>query len=413
MDTPATYSRRNRNTSDTRPGKGSKVDAVHAELRQKILDGVWKVDDRLPTEAELAEEFACSPATINKAAALLVQSGLIERRQRMGMRVVSNVETAPVFAVGTSAAAAPAVQLDAFAMIYPSVRHEGIHRIVRGFQDEALRQVRRVVTLTTGTDYHKELEFVRRLAEFDVKGAVVVPLRPTMQAQLQFAQAIMNPPIPLVGAAANLSGSGCASVRVDNFHAGYTMTRHLIDSGARRTGFFSNRSWANYVRDRHQGYRWALREAGLEERADGVTLEQGMRIDFDDPLEEPTRMARVYLERVGPGGAAGQDGSVDAVVCGDDFLAFGMIRAALALGLRIPDDLRVTGIDDYLTIDPPGGIPLTTYHVPYETIGQRAFRLLEAQVAASNATPDVSLQSSPDTIPEELIAGSLVIRASG
>lgn len=374
----------------------SKVDEVHAALRRQIVEGEWKPEDRLPTEAELAQRFDCSPATVNKAAALLVQAGLIERKPKLGMRVVRNREKATE----------PAVQLDAFAMVYPSARHEGIHRIVRGFQDEALRQVRRVVTLTVGTDYHKELEFMRRLAEFDVKGAVVVPLRPTMESALHFSQAIMNPPIPLVGAAANLSASGCPSVRVDNFHAGYTMARHLIDGGSRRIGFFSNRSWANYVRDRYQGYRWALREAGLEEHAEWVMLEQGMRINFDDPLEEPAQLARAYLDRSGVGGRGG----LEAVVGGDDFLAFGLIRAALERGLRVPDDLRVTGIDDYLSIEPPGGVELTTYHVPYEAIGQRAFHLLEQRLAAAAGTG--ASPGATQSVPEFLLPGQLVVRTS-
>lgn len=366
-----------------------KAEMIHAELRKELLDGRWKVGDRLPTEAELAERFECSQGTVNKAVALLVHEGMIERGRRTGMRVLST---------SAHTARAGGVELDAFAFIYPSERHEGIHRMVRGFQDVALECGRRVVTLPTGTDYNKEAEFVSRLVEFDVKGAVVVPLIPTIDAQLHFSRTIMNPPIPVVIAGANLPGLGCSSVQMDNFHAGYVMTRRQIERGCKGIGFFSNRSWSGYIRDRYQGYRLALSEAGVAENAEWVMLNEGMNIDFEDPLKEPTQLAREYLKNT-----YDDIGSqLSAVVCADDFLGFGMLTAALERKLDVPGDLAISGMDDYLTIKAPGGIGLTTYHIPYEEIGQSAFRLLEEQV-----------QGTPRKVAETLIAGRVIERCSG
>mgnify|MGYP001312247379 FL=1 len=400
----------------SRPGQSSrlpsrsspKVEAIHAELRQSLLNGVWKAGDRIPTETELAARFECSPGTINKAVALLVHEGLIERGRRTGMRVLRN-SAAPALGNG--------VELDAFAFIYPSERHEGIHRMARGFQDAALERGRRLVMLPTGTDYNKEAEFIGRLAEFDVKGAVVVPLIPTFEDQLHFSRTILNPPIPVIIAGTNLPGVGCSVVQVDNIHAGYAMTRRQIERGARRIGFLCNRAWIGFVRDRYQGYRLALREAGLEEREEWVALHESIHIDFNDPLKEPTQLAHLYLEKAGfaakPDSSTGADrrsgrnpaspaSGLDAVVCADDFLGTGMIRAAVDRGLRVPEDLRVTGMDDYLTLVQPGGVSLTTYHIPYEEIGRTAFRMLEEQ--AQGATRKVA---------ETLIPGHVVERASG
>ncbi|KOV96317.1 LacI family transcriptional regulator [Streptomyces sp. NRRL B-1140] len=66
-----------------------------------------------------------------------------------------------------------------------------------------------------------------------------------------------------------------------------------------------------------------------------------------------------------------------AVICDDDKLAAGAYKAARRLGLRIPDDLSVTGLDDLAlatAIDPE----LTTVRLDAELFGERGMRALLA-----------------------------------
>ena len=360
----------------------NKTQAAHDALRQAILDGVWKAGERLPSEIELAARFHCSAGTINKAAALLAHEGLIERRRRTGMRVLNTKAKDPP----------RGGRLDAFAFIHPSELHDCIFRTVRGFHAEASEGGRRVVTLTTGSDFRKEAEFIGRLSEFDVKGVVIDPLLISAEDQVHLSQMILASKVPMVLANVSLPGLGCSSVQADNFHAGYTATRHLLDQGLRDIGYFSNHSWVQFVRDHHQGYRWALQEAGVAERPEWVFLEEGMHIDFVDPLAEPTALARTFL---------GQTRGMRGVVCSNDFMASGLVRAAQERGLRVPADLKVVGTDDNSALPVPGGVSLTTYRVPYEAIGRRAFRLLEAHVSGE----------APRAV-DVLIPGELVVRES-
>lgn len=382
-------------TCDDGSQSKSKLDAAYVLLRRRIAEGTWQVGAKIPTEVELSRELECSRSTIGVAISRLVHEGFVERRTRIGTRVLRSTplhEAGP----GANASGGAFPQLDAYAFIYSSELHEGIFRTVQGFQLAAREQNRRVVTLTTGTDYHKEAEFVSRLAEFDVKGAVMNPLVSSVQEQLQFTNTLRAARIPIVLAGATLPGSGCPCAMVDSFHAGHTMTRHLIDRGARKIGFLANHAWAHFMSDRHQGYRWALKEAGLAAPEQGVRLEDSRHVSFTDPLAEPTALARTYL--------AGVDlADLDAVVCADDYLAIGLVRAAVEKGLRVPDDLKVTGIGD-ISIQPHEGITLTTYRVPYEAIGREAFRLLETSLAARG--PDIA---KPANV---LLEGQVVPRSS-
>ena len=64
-----------------------------------------------------------------------------------------------------------------------------------------------------------------------------------------------------------------------------------------------------------------------------------------------------------------------AIVCVNDFMAVGVLRELREHGLRIPQDVSVTGFDNIKSSEfrfPP----LTTVHIPREEIGHIAFECL-------------------------------------
>ena len=63
------------------------------------------------------------------------------------------------------------------------------------------------------------------------------------------------------------------------------------------------------------------------------------------------------------------------VMCGNDVLAVGALMKAREMGLRVPEDVSITGFDDIelaQVVDPP----LTTVHVPHRQMGRQAARVL-------------------------------------
>ena len=61
--------------------------AVQAEILHRITDGPWGPGTLLPTESDLAQEFGCARATINRALREIAALGLIDRRRKAGTRV--------------------------------------------------------------------------------------------------------------------------------------------------------------------------------------------------------------------------------------------------------------------------------------------------------------------------------------
>lgn len=358
-----------------------KLNVIFTALKERILNGSWKVGDQIPTEFDLATEFGCSRGTIGRAIAQLVHEGLVERRTRAGTRVIRN----------TQARDAAAIDFDAYAFIHPSQQHEGVWRTASGFQLAAHQTQSRTLMLSTGTDFRKEAEIIGRLAEFDVKGAVLFPVILSPQDLAFYTQMILACRFPVVLVELNIAGIGRPAVVADGLHAGYTMTQYLLKQGLKKVGFLANYAWAPIVREKYLGYRQAMEDAGLSVTESLVHLDPTMNPSFDNPLREPTEIARAYLKN---------HPDLEGVVCSNDFLALGVIHAAQELGLRVPQDLKVTGIDDN-ALTRSGAIGVTTYRVPYETIGEKAFLTLHSMISGK-----------PQSSMETQSRGELVIRQS-
>lgn len=74
------------------PQKRTSFHTVRDEVKRRIESRIWPQGTLLPTEAELAEEFQCARATVNRALRELAEQGFVERKRKSGTRV----KTAPV-----------------------------------------------------------------------------------------------------------------------------------------------------------------------------------------------------------------------------------------------------------------------------------------------------------------------------
>jgi LacI family transcriptional regulator, repressor for deo operon, udp, cdd, tsx, nupC, and nupG len=125
------------------------------------------------------------------------------------------------------------------------------------------------------------------------------------------------------------------TVRLDDVATGYAATRHLLDLGHRVVGHVTGvpdlvSSWSPPA-ERSLGYARALAEAGID--VDPVLSANG---DFD---VEGGRASTAELLRRRP--------DVTAVFAASDEMAMGALLAARDLGLRVPEELSVVGVDGH------------------------------------------------------------------
>jgi DNA-binding LacI/PurR family transcriptional regulator len=137
--------------------------------------------------------------------------------------------------------------------------------------------------------------------------------------------------LPAVLVDHDLIGERIAHVMSNNLEGMASVVRHLLRLGRRRIATLAGPSWALPGTDRLLGYRSAISALDLEEREEYV-VEAGSFSHRDGLVG-----AEALLALPEP---------PDAIAAASDTLAVGAIVAAEQAGLRVPDDLAVTGFDD-------------------------------------------------------------------
>lgn len=174
------------------------------------------------------------------------------------------------------------------------------------------------------------------------------------------------------------------SIGFDNEAAARLATEHLIDLGHRRIGVLSGLTTHNdRARSRITGVRQALKKAGLK-------LPSSMLTEQVFNLNGGRSGLRVLMAMRQP---------PTAIFCGNDLLATGALLEAQRMGIKIPGELSICGIDNHELAEAinPG---LTTIDLPTHDLG----RITAQAVLAAIAGETIATQS--------LLPFELVIRGS-
>jgi DNA-binding LacI/PurR family transcriptional regulator len=221
-------------------------------------------------------------------------------------------------------------------------------------------------------DRRSLLDAVERLLHQGVDGIIVIA--PVMTAVAALGG--LAPDIPLV-AAGCLADVALSSVAIDNRAGGAAATRHLLELGHETVHHVAGpKTWLD-AQQRIAGWREALAEAGAP---------------------EPELLRGDWSARSGyqAGHQLAASSDVTAVLCGNDSMALGVLRALAERGRRVPDDVSVVGFDDIAEAAyflPP----LTTVRQDFGELGRRAVHLLMDQIAAGPS------DEAPLPIPPDLV----------
>lgn len=349
----------------------AKYRRVFEYLHGHIQSGMLKAGDRLPSEAELGKLFDASRITVSKAVLDLQRMGLVSRRPGAGTHVL-----APHQAKGRT-----------FGLLIPELGLTEIFEpICHGMMRSAFARPDALLwgnAATSVGEMAKEAEqmlssFIRQ----KVAGVFFAPLELSGEkdaANRRIARDLERAQIPVVlldrcympypeRSAHDLVG-------VDNRRAGYMVTTHLLRLGVRQFAFLGEANAAGTVDARITGFHEALRRFGIIPEQDLVRR--------GSPQDEA--LVRKLLDALKP----------QAIVCANDLTAARLMQTLIALGVRIPEEVRIVGMDDvkYASLLP---VPLTTIHQDCTGIGMVAMatmleRLEHPELPVRDVTVPTSL----------------------
>ena len=149
------------------------------------------------------------------------------------------------------------------------------------------------------------------------------------------------------------------SIYVDNYHASYSVTEHLIERGCTRIAHIRGSHEFPHTMVRAQGYQDALRDHDIP--FDKQLMQHG---DFSTSSGH-----RVVSEMFTKGV------KFDGIFAANDQMAIAAMKVMLQHGLRIPEDVAVAGFDN-LVVASMVTPSLTTVQYPVYQMGYRAMQML-------------------------------------
>jgi DNA-binding LacI/PurR family transcriptional regulator len=320
---------------------------VFEHLHQSIQSGELKPGDRLPSEAELGKFFQASRITVAKAVLDLQRMGLVSRRPGAGTHVQR-----PRQAVGRT-----------FGLLIPELGLTEIFEpICRGMMRKPFTRPDALLWGNASVSVEESAKEAEQMAQSfiaqKVAGVFFAPLELIDEkdaANRRVARALTRAQIPVVLLDRCYmpfpERSPHDLVGIDNRRAAYMAAAHLLGLGARRLAFLGEENAANTVDARISGFLEALRSFGV--------VPERNPAGRGSPQDEG--FVRQLLDSLRPEG----------IVCANDLTAARLMQTLLGFGVRIPEEVRIVGIDDvkYAGLLP---VPLTTVHQDCAGIGAAA-----------------------------------------
>ncbi|MDX2974291.1 LacI family DNA-binding transcriptional regulator [Kribbella solani] len=222
----------------------------------------------------------------------------------------------------------------------------------------------RLVVTTTGPEVVDEVALVRGMARGYADGLLISPIR----VDEDLVKSIRECEVPVVVAGSVPAKAGVDTVRANSPKGMLLAVDHLAYCGRKRIAFL------NGPADTVPG---AARAKGFAEAMKAHNLHPAALAEATDFTFTAGRTAARELQAAA---------KFDAVICANDLLAVGLMHELAGVGLGVPDDVAVVGMDDSELAE-QSFPPLTSVNLGSAERGRRAAELLLARIEDNERTP--------------------------
>jgi DNA-binding LacI/PurR family transcriptional regulator len=322
---------------------------------------------------EVAKRARVSTATVSR---VINETGLVKPSTRARvMKAIAELNYYPNLHARTLAGG----KSRTIGMIVSNLENPFFLDIFRAVEKLAHAARYEVVVANTGYEPSRLVKSIRLMIGRRVAGlaAIVSEMDPALIDELSRSG------LPVVFYDVGVPRPNITNIRV-NYRSGIEHTvRYLHDLGHRRIGFAGHHSSLAPLHDRMQSLIDMVQRYG-------PTLSVS-RAAGSDSFAGGRSAARELLE-------SGFDPT--AIMCVNDFMAVGVVRELRLRGIRVPDDVSVTGFDN-IELAEYCSPPLTTVDIPRQLIGDMVFHSLAGDA-----------RESANTGRELLVDPTLIVRES-
>jgi len=300
--------------------------------------------------ADVAKLAGVSTATVSRA--LNFPDQVVEKTRIKVNAAIEKLGYSPNFGARVLAAK----RTNTIGVIIPTMNNAIFARGIQAFQEELSLHGMTLLIASSSYNRDREEEQIRTLAARGADALLLIGYDRS-EAIYRFLSA-RN--IPFVVAWAFDESMPYISVGFDNRHSMERLTDEVMARGHTRLGFISAPQDNNdRARNRVLGVCDAMARNGVDPKS--LTL-----IETPYSIENGAAALQQLMKATNP---------PTAILCGNDVLALGASRGAKSMGLRVPDDISITGFDD-IELAELADPPLATVHVPHREMGRRAAQTL-------------------------------------
>ncbi len=319
------------------------------------------LDNKMITIKDVAEAANVSLATVSR---VINNSEMVkpERRDRV-LKAIENLGYLPNYA----ARVLVTKKTETIGVIVNNLHDPFFYDLIKGFETGAQQTSYNVIFCSImGGDTQAKEKYIRYLN----KGVVdaVVLYGSYMSDDILTHYIGDDCPVKYLLVENDLPNFDCNKLLIDNKDGARIATRYLIENGHREIAHICGNPNKKVSLDRFNGFMETMRLSGLEV-LDGYI--QYTMAGYSNGYE---CMKRLIQSEQRP----------SAVFCSDDAIASYAIRAAIDMGLRVPQDISVMGFDNQKILpDKYQGPEITSMEQPLFDIGVDSIRILVDQVSGN------------------------------
>ena len=357
-----------------------KYETVKQTLRNEIIDGKYKINEKLPTESELMKRFDVSRYTIRRAVGDLENEHYIYRIQGGGMFVqdwqrdwTNNEKNKIIGVISTHMAD----------YIFPS--------IISGIDGVVADQGYSIIVGNTLNDHARERQTILNMLDLKIAGLIIEPTESAMpNPNLDLYRQIQDYHIPTILFHSTYPGFNFPTLLTKDLEAEKELINYLFDLGhSNILGVFQINDQQGV--DRMSGMIQAYQERLIPTTKSNVIMYQSSD-NFDSIIK------KIDLTIKG-------NPLISAIACYNDELATRIISHLEKSGIKVPDDISVVGFDNYdmAQVIVPG---LTTANHPKRRLGQDAGNMILKMINGDSVdsklyTPQIIKRGSTAPLKEE------------
>lgn len=332
------------------------------DIEKQIKSNNFEYDSTICTEKTLSEKYNVSRITAKHAITSLEERGILYRIRGIGSFVAKNT-------LGQT-----------YALVIPRKNaNEGGMQVMEMASQVFFDRGHHFTIHLCRPGMAESVKLLENLFNHHISG-IAYYYPPEADLPVEILNAFVQKKKPVIILDKKVSYPEFSSIICDNYRGSYLLTEHLISYGHTQMCYLSRNEYTNYssTLDRYNGFKDCLKDSGINTEPRSVCY-------FTEKEKIPFYNIKHLVKTLHREG-------ITAILCDNDISAFSVYFCCQILGIRVPEDISITGFDNIEWA--------TACNAQITTIDQN-FNLIGSTLAETLLDPDY--KPGNHTIPVQLI----------